>query len=96
MGEDLSVEQACEILRRAFAPLQCIAEPLPFGTGVRFRVLAPTAEDLVTWESIPLLIACNSAHLRDIIKATRTKVTAKGFQLEPWAFPKAEPRSRPA
>ena len=88
MVRDISVDEACGVLRAAFAPFPCGVETLADGMGVRFIVSDPDGNDPLTSESIPAVVARRPRELRDIISATRAKVMARGFKLDPWSFPK--------
>jgi hypothetical protein len=87
MKHILDVSVAVNAIRTAFRPLACVVEIYSNDSRLRFRVLGPDKEPILSVAGISLRDAVDPIRLRAEIEAARAQVEGQGFSLEPWTLP---------
>lgn len=81
---ELTLQQAIEIVRNAFVPLRCEVEGLSYGQGIRFRILGHDGQVVLNAARVMSAILSDPRELQVAMKNARGIVTSKGFTLTPW------------
>lgn len=84
---DIAPERALEIIRTAFAPLECIAEVSDYNNRVRFRVFNDADTDILKAPDLTLHDVSTRKVLEDLIQQARSMVEETGHTLAPWTMP---------
>ena len=71
-------------MRGAFSPLECTAELWDGNQKLRFKVLDRSGNPLLRATSVLMSRARDPAGLRYIVKSARTRIEARGLELDPW------------
>ncbi len=84
-GRTFTIEEALEILREAFSPLDCVAQSKGLGREIAFEV-SDGARTL--WkQQVALQLASKDYNLRRLIMDARNSIKGAGVKLDPWEMP---------
>ena len=84
-GRTFSVEEALEILREAFSPLDCVAQSKGLGREIAFEV---SDGPRTLWKKqMALHLASKDYNLRRLIMDARNSIKGAGLKLDPWEMP---------
>jgi len=72
------------IVGAAFKPLRCVAEVWDYDYKLRFKVFDEQERGIVEVPGLVLRNLRDESQLRDVLTATRQRITEKGFRLDPW------------
>lgn len=82
MSHALSLEEALKRIRRAFAPLECVAEDWDYEHRIRLKVLDPAGDPLITVDELLQDLFTDPSRLDWMLREIASRVKAKGFALD--------------
>ncbi|VVO30236.1 hypothetical protein [Pseudomonas fluorescens] len=83
-----SAANAAQIIKLAFAPMRCEAEPWDYDHRIRFRVFDSSDEPALTVEELLKHEFSNASSLESAINSWRSRLAQRGFDLDRWVFPR--------
>lgn len=86
MTDQLTQEEALEIIRSAFAPLRCVAEDTDYHY-FRFRVFNDGDDGILKAPKLTKADISTRKALAEVISKARSMVEEQGYALEPWVMP---------
>ena len=84
----LSKDEIERIIKDAFKPLRCVAEPMPYWEEIAFQVKDANGDPIHTEPAVPIGAARNPAFLTELLTGVRSKLEAKGHKLDHWVGPR--------
>jgi len=78
-----------KIVESAFKPFECTIEFENYYHKFSFRVEIPN-QNSITLHELKTELQKNEHQLLSTILGIRSRIEAKGFDLDPWSFPKME------
>lgn len=95
MTDQLTIEEALDIIRSAFLPLRCVAESTDY-QYFRFRVFNDENNGILKAPKLTEADIGAPKALEKVILRARSMVEEQGFVLAPWAMPPRPASAAPA
>jgi hypothetical protein len=83
----LNIDVSIGAIRGAFNPLSCLIEVHDYQKQIRFHVLAPDQQRVLSSLSIALRDVVDPYTLHAQLQEARARIKRKGFRLKSWTIP---------
>lgn len=86
MSKEIEIETAMEIVRGAFAPLQCGVEKVFLAFRFKYSVNTAEGKEIVKYK-LEESEACDPQKLQQHIEQMRRAIQREGYHLDHWSMP---------